>query len=298
MESSELLFTADGFYTFVERLSFFYSHKKKFTGLETAAVRNILIPIDGTERSMKAVDLVKSLYLPEDVNLVLLMVREDIASICSSKEFEKAESELKSTLDAVAKQLPGFKIKKEIVVGRAGEEILECADQNGTDIIVMTKSTKDGWSQMIGSVAAHVVKYAHCIVMIVPENGSYDQLSRKTVRCRHMDDIVTLGSQISLKPSSCLLPVQAGKCSYAITVLQGRMRLNHQAFNPDGDMWNSAPREKQPHHYDLKEGEEKEIQVEILVDYNRLDQMEAVNPSMTEPLKFHYVVHFENSEES
>ena len=260
-------------------------------------MRNILIPIDGTERSMKAVDLVKLLYMPKDVNIVLLMVREDIASMYSAKEFEKKKAELKSTLDAVAKQMPGFQVKKEVVIGRAGEEILDCADQNNIDIIVMTKSTKNGWSQMIGSVATHVVKYAHCIVMIVPENDSYDQLSRKTVKCKHMDDIVTLGSQISMKPSSCFLPVQAGRCDYTITVLQGKMRLSHQAFNPDGNMWNSPPRDKQPHHYDLKEGDERQIQVEILVDYNQLDQMEVVNSSMTEPLKFHYVVHFDNSEE-
>lgn len=74
------------------------------------------------------------------------------------------------------------------------------------------------------------------------------------------------------------------------------MRLNHQGFNPDGDMWNLPPQDKQPCHYDLKAGEEKEIQVEILVSYNHLDQIEVVNPSMTQPLKFHYIARFENTE--
>ena len=260
-------------------------------------MRNILIPIDGTERSMKAIELVKSLYTPQNVNVVLLMVREDIAAMYSGKEFEKAKAEVKSTLDAVANQMPGFQVKKEVVIGHAGEEILDCANQNNTDIIVMTKSTRDGWSQMIGSVATHVVKYANCVVMIVPENESFDRVTRKTVRCSHMDDIVALESQLSLKPSNCFLPVQAGKCSYTVTVLQGKLRLNHHAFNPDGNMWNSPPKEKQPYHYDLKEGEEKEIQVEVLIDYGHMDRIEVVNPSMTEPLKFHYVVHFDNSED-
>ncbi|TGJ76711.1 universal stress protein [Caproiciproducens galactitolivorans] len=259
-------------------------------------MRNILIPIDGTERSMKAVDLVKSLYMPKDVNIVLLMVREDIASMFSAKEFDKIKKEMKSTLDAVSDQMPGFQVKKEVVIGRAGEGILDCANQNNIDIIVMTKSTKDGWSQMIGSVASYVVKYASCIVMIVPENGSYERLNRKLVRCKHMDDIVTLAGQASLKTSTCYLPVQAGICSYFITVLEGKMRLNHLAFNPDGNMWNLPPQNKQPDHYDLKKGEEKEIQVEILVCYDHLDQIKVVNPSMTEPLKFHYIARFENTE--
>lgn len=260
-------------------------------------MKNILIPIDGTERSMKAIDLVKSLYKPEDVSVVLLMVQEDIMTMYSEIEFEKEKEQLKSTLDAVAEQMSGFRVKKEVVIGRAGEEILDCADQNNIDSIVMMKSTKDGWSQRIGSVAAHVVKYANCIVMIVPENGSYGLLSRRTVKCKHMDDIVTLGGQISLKSSSCALPVQAGECSYTITVLRGKMRLSHKAFNPDGNMWNSPPKGKQPHHYDLKAGEEKQIKAEILVRSGQLDRIEVVNTSMTEPLKFHYVASFANLEE-
>lgn len=261
-------------------------------------MRNILIPIDGTERSMKAVDLAKSLYTPENVNIVLLMVREDIGAMYSEKEMEKAKAELKSTLDAVAAQLEGYSVKKEVVIGRAGDEILECAEQNNTDIIIMTKSTKNGWSQMIGSVATHVVKYAKCIVMIVPENGDYETTARKAVKCNHMDDIVTMAGQLSLKPSSCRLPVQAGVCVYQITVMEGKLRLNHQAFNPDGDMWNLSPKNKQPDHYDLKQGDNREIRVEIGVDYGHRDKIEIVNPSMTAPLKFHYIVRFESSFEN
>lgn len=259
-------------------------------------MRKILIPIDGTERSMKAVDLVRSLYAPRDASIVLLMIREDISEIYSDKEFEKAKLELKPTLDAVEVRLEGFQIKKEVVIGRAGEKILECADQNGIDIIAMTKSTKHGWSQMIGSVAAHVVKYSRCIVMIVPENESYEQLSRKTIRCKYMDDIVTLGSQVSLRPAACILPSQVGKCVYDITVLEGKMRLSHQSYNPDGATWNLPPKGRQSHYYDLKEGEQRQIQVEILIAYHQLDQMEVVNPSMTESLKFHYTVHFDSIE--
>lgn len=260
-------------------------------------MRNILIPIDGTERSMKAVDLVKSLYPPDKVNIVLLMVREDIEAMFSEKELEKAKAELKSTLDVVSSQLPGFYVRKEVVVGRAGDEILDCAEQNKTDIIVMTKSTKSGWSQMIGSVAAHVVKYAKCIVMIVPENDADGKAARKTIRCTYLDDIVTLAGQLSFKPSSCLLPAQAGRCVYHITVMDGRLRLNHLAYNPDGSTWNRPPKNEQPQHYDMKQGDDREIRLEVLVDSGRLDQIEVVNPSMTASLKFHYVAIFESVDE-
>ena len=65
-----------------------------------------------------------------------------VNTMYSETEMEKAKAELKSTLDAVAAQLAGYSVKKEVVVGRAGDEILECADQNNTDIIVMPGLTK------------------------------------------------------------------------------------------------------------------------------------------------------------
>lgn len=34
---------------------------------------------------------------------------------------------------------------------------------------VMTKSTRKGWTRMIGSVTTHVVKYAKCPVLIAPQ---------------------------------------------------------------------------------------------------------------------------------
>jgi len=260
-------------------------------------MRKVLLPIDGTERSLKAVDLIKSLYTPENVNIVLLMVREDMETMYSEKELEKSKAQLKSTLDAVAEQLPNYTVRKKVIFGRAGDQILECAEQDEIDIIVMTKSTKTGWSQRIGSVATHVVKYAKCIVMIVPENIPSERSAGNVLQCRHLDDIVTLSGQVSFKPSSCLLPVQAGKCVYQITVLEGKLRLNHCAYDPDGSTWSAPLPNGQPEHYDLKQGEEREIRLEAYIGFDHIDQIEVVNPSMTALLKFHYVARFESVDE-
>lgn len=73
-------------------------------------------------------------------------------------------------LNEIAKELKGYDVTVKISRGQAGEEILKAADEFGTDLIVMTKSTKKGWTQTIGSVTAYCVKYARCIVVIAPEN--------------------------------------------------------------------------------------------------------------------------------
>ena len=256
-------------------------------------MRNILIPIDGTERSLKAVDLARSLYRKEDVKIFLLMVREDVERLYSEKELNKAKAPLISTLSSVAEQLSGYNVEKEVVFGQAGESILAFAGQNKIDSIFMTKSTRPGWLQRIGSVAEHVVKYAKCVVVIVPEDTAKEKATRK-MQCEYLDDIITLSGQLNVGHSTCLLPVQAGVCIYKITVISGNLRLNHLSFNPDGGNWLLPPQNHQPPHYDLNEGEEREIRLEITINYGNMDHIEIVNTHMTKPLKFHYVTRFDS----
>ncbi len=252
-------------------------------------MRNILIPIDGTERSMKSVILVKSLYPANDVKITLLMVREDMENLYSEEELEKAKSLLKPALDVVADQLNGYSVEKEIVFGNAGKAILIYAEQNDIDIIVMTKSTRTTWLQRIGSVTEYVVKYAKCIVMIAPENN----LNKKSLQRKYLEDTVTLSAQLSIGSSSCLLPVQAGKCIFKITVINGILCINHLSYNPDGGTWVLA---RQPSQYNLNEGDQQEIGFEVSINFGNMDRIEIVNKHMTKPLKFHYTAKFKNVE--
>lgn len=131
-------------------------------------MKRILLPIDGSKRSIKSIDLVKTLYKPDQVDVSIILVKED-DGIRSESDYKQIKEETMPFLDEVAGKLEGFNVKKHVRVGDAGEEILKFAESDETDIIIMTKSTRKGWTQMIGSVTAHVVKYAKCIVMIIPE---------------------------------------------------------------------------------------------------------------------------------
>ena len=72
-------------------------------------------------------------------------------------------------LDPIKEMLSGYVVKEDVRLGKAAEEILAYSSENHIDVIVMTKSTRKGWARMIGSVTTHVVKYAECLVLIVPE---------------------------------------------------------------------------------------------------------------------------------
>ena len=90
---------------------------------------------------------------------------------------DPAVGELKERMDETKALLDGYDVEASIIFGRAGDEVVKCAKKEDMDMIVMTKSTKKGWVQAIGSVTSYVVKYAPCMVIIVPEVGydAYDK---------------------------------------------------------------------------------------------------------------------------
>lgn len=65
------------------------------------------------------------------------------------------------------KEVVGDGIKPVIVLGHAGRSILEYAENNGIDCIVVA-SHKPGFSDyFLGSTASHVVRHAKCAVHVV-----------------------------------------------------------------------------------------------------------------------------------
>lgn len=132
-------------------------------------MKKILIPLDGTERSMHSIDLVKNLYNKDEIEITLLYVKEDVKSMIMEEDLIEAEKDMQRMTAPAVKELSGYKISCEFGLIDPGSEIVKRAIMNSIDIIVMTKSTKKGLTRMIGSVTSYVVRNAPCIVMIVPE---------------------------------------------------------------------------------------------------------------------------------
>ncbi len=136
-------------------------------------MKHLLLPIDGSERSTRSVELVRELFTPEEVDVTLINVQEEFEEVRSLYEMDEARKELMPMLDEIAALLPDFRITKHISFGRAGQSILEYAEENNIDIIIITKATHPGLSVMIGSVAIYLVKHAKCIVMIAPDQPEH-----------------------------------------------------------------------------------------------------------------------------
>lgn len=148
-------------------------------------IKKILVPIDGSECSQKALEYALDLAEKYSAEIKLLTVTEHVvlvepiflaASIFDTQsqiEIEKnIEKAYKNILDeALRKSIhdyPNLKIEKQLLKGRPADEIVEFAETENFDMIIMGNR---GLSRIkdffLGSVSNRVVDKAKCPVLIV-----------------------------------------------------------------------------------------------------------------------------------
>lgn len=133
--------------------------------------KKILVPIDGTERSMHSLEFIKEIFPKGSVEITIMNVKELVLinEMIVSDEIRVAQEIGEEILNSAKEKIAEYNPKTYFTFGYAGDEILKKANEDNIGVIVMTKSTKKGLTRIIGSVTASVVKRAKCIVVIVPE---------------------------------------------------------------------------------------------------------------------------------
>ena len=143
-------------------------------------IRSILVPIDFSESSLKALDYAAALAEQFDAKLTLLYVNEPVATPDFATAFplmmenDELIATCKTNLSNVATKnlIDGSRIEKVLVrQGRAYHEITEAARTLKVDVIVISTHGYTGLSHaLLGSVAERVVRHAPCPVLVVREN--------------------------------------------------------------------------------------------------------------------------------
>lgn len=134
-------------------------------------MKKILLPLDGTDRSLNTLEWVKRNFYKEDVELYLVSILEDYDFVSSVEDAEFAKSDLNDRLIEYKELIKDFSVHTICSLGRAGEEIVSYANVENVDMIVMTKSTRPGWTKILGSVTTYVVQHAKCDVLIISEQS-------------------------------------------------------------------------------------------------------------------------------
>ena len=252
-------------------------------------MKKILLPIEETERSLKALHYVKKHFSPDEAELVLLMIDEKLSYSVRSEAEAAAVRELEDKLQLVAASLEGYKLALMSAVGKAGVRIVRAARETGTDLIVMTKSSKEDMLSSIGTTAEYVINNAPCDVVIVSEQVNARNEYRGLVY-RSAKGTVNLRGQLGDKQSECMLPSVNQDCIYTISVTVGKVRFFHTAYNPDTRRWDRMPLPGQEVTLDIAAGESKDILVKADSTEGKADRIRIVNRDMKKEAVFDFSI--------
>jgi len=136
-------------------------------------IKNILVPLDGSKNSFKA--LTKAIYLAKKCNasitaLYVLRVAYDNPSLLyvpqTQNELKKVEKFLDTAKNQVVKNSVNF--KKKTLFGHEAKQIVDFAQKQKFDLIVIGARGHGGIKQMIlGSISNTVVHSSKIPVLIV-----------------------------------------------------------------------------------------------------------------------------------
>ena len=129
-------------------------------------MKNVLLPIDGSARSLRTIDMVKQICSPQQVTVTMVMVVPDQMHIDGQFERERIRRKAEQELATFAALLEGWTVDTVLLRGKPGPEIVQFAKDGGFDSILMTRSSR-GPLQKLGSVATYIVRNAQFLNLII-----------------------------------------------------------------------------------------------------------------------------------
>ena len=252
-------------------------------------MKRILVPVDGSPRSLIALEQLKTTFSPKAFEVVLVMVRENTGYALSLGEEAEIREELDKKLNSIARTIDKYSVITRSAVGRAGARVIEAAKEFGAEMIVMTKSTKPGAGSTIGLTASYIIRHAQCDVMIVKESETKKIQEYRGAIYKRAKGTVALRGQLSLKQSECLIPSVKGDVIYHIDVKRGRVRFLHRSFNAVTKEWDLPPTNGQE-VYEIEAGVSIQIPVNATGDGKMADRIRILNRSMKTEAVFDYEI--------
>jgi nucleotide-binding universal stress UspA family protein len=140
---------------------------------EQAAVRNVLLPVDGSDLSLEALPGMIEFADLFEARVILLRVLE----VKGGEEKAEAEKQLKAIAKAIEKK--GVETLCLVEKGEPVEQILKAARFHEIDLIAMTTHGRSGLSRAVtGSVTEQVLRKA-TVPMLVTRNAVMGKLKKR-----------------------------------------------------------------------------------------------------------------------
>jgi nucleotide-binding universal stress UspA family protein len=137
----------------------------------------ILVPFDGSDPALEALEYAVDLF-PDGEFLALTVVDSDtLPLIPNTVEEADTNEELQAVLDDADEQLRraeriaadrGVSLETRSRIGSPAQEIVDCAEENALDHVVMGSHGRSGVTRLLlGSVAEVVVRHSPVPVTVV-----------------------------------------------------------------------------------------------------------------------------------
>lgn len=129
-------------------------------------MKNVLLPIDGSARSLRTIEMVKQICPPQQVSVTMVTVVPDQMHIDGQFERERIWRRAEEELNTFAALLDGWKVDTVLLRGNPGPEVVQFAREKGYDTLIMTRSSR-GPLQKLGSVATYIVRNAQFLDLVI-----------------------------------------------------------------------------------------------------------------------------------
>jgi len=132
---------------------------------EKRQVSKILVPVDGSENSEKALQYAALLTKKTNAEMTLLYVQESGLFKLRPEVSKKIGARI---LSEAADQIKGIKLDRKLESGDPARTITQTASEENYDLIVMGSKGHSAVAQLLlGSVTDHVIHYANRSVLII-----------------------------------------------------------------------------------------------------------------------------------
>lgn len=135
------------------------------------SIKTILAPTDFSELSAEGLRYACQMAKDTGAAMVVLNVAVvDESNTVSKQELERHKARLDEFVAGhIAIGDKNVNMRKIVVSGQPYGAILDCADNEKADLIVMSSHGRTGLSRMlIGSVTDKILRGSHCPVLVVP----------------------------------------------------------------------------------------------------------------------------------
>lgn len=143
-------------------------------------IKKIVCPVDFSDPSLEGLKAALELAQKESAELMLMHAIQPVQPHLDAVQdhYHAVEEAARKAFEELVKtKVPeGLRVKTKVVRGQPADEIVQAAESENADIIVIATHGWTGWRRFIfGSVAGKVVRLSSCPVLTIPDPGSLGQ---------------------------------------------------------------------------------------------------------------------------